>query len=247
MRRLPRDGWRPGELLAREGDPTVRPRKRGLSALDSERRHEGSDSERNPSRDTAPAWRSDGDTGRSFLWARRPKTDRTPDTAHPPERELDRARAPHIAPAGPVVVEEMHASRIKPRWLLAVLLEAMFMTQADATIVNLAGPSIRSDLGASGAELELVLGGYFLVGVAAFGTAYLGLVSGPGAAPATPAFIATGLALTALGAAAAAYRSTHSAVCWPSRPAPSRPATSSIRSWRSAPVAERGDTAIRAR
>jgi MFS family permease len=38
----------------------------------------------------------------------------------------------------------------------------MFMTQADATIVNVAGPSIHSALGASGAELELVIGGYFV-------------------------------------------------------------------------------------
>lgn len=87
------------------------------------------------------------------------------------------------------------------------------------------------------------------VGVAAFGTAYLGLLSGPGAAPATHAFavITTGFALTALGAGGAAYRATHSTVYAPSRPEPSRRATSSIRSWRSAPVAERGDTAIRAR
>jgi MFS family permease len=38
----------------------------------------------------------------------------------------------------------------------------MFMTQADATIVNVAGPSIHVGLGASGAELELVIGGYFV-------------------------------------------------------------------------------------
>ena len=38
----------------------------------------------------------------------------------------------------------------------------MFMTQADATIVNVAGPSIHSGLGGSGAELELVIGGYFV-------------------------------------------------------------------------------------
>jgi hypothetical protein len=87
------------------------------------------------------------------------------------------------------------------------------------------------------------------VGVAAFGTAYLGLLSAPGAAPATDAFavVTMGFALTALCAGAAAYRATHSALYPASRPDPSRRATSSIRSWRSAPVAERGDTAIRAR
>ena len=40
--------------------------------------------------------------------------------------------------------------------LLAVLLIAPFMAQADATIANVATPSISADLGASGAELELV-------------------------------------------------------------------------------------------
>ncbi len=49
-----------------------------------------------------------------------------------------------------------------PRWLLAVLLPMLFMYQADATIVNVATPSIRADLGASGAQLELVISGYLL-------------------------------------------------------------------------------------
>jgi MFS family permease len=47
-------------------------------------------------------------------------------------------------------------------WLLAVLLAMMFMYQADATIVNVATPSIHAHLGASGAALELVIGGYLL-------------------------------------------------------------------------------------
>lgn len=38
----------------------------------------------------------------------------------------------------------------------------LVMYQADATIVNVATPSIRGDLGASGAELELVISGYLL-------------------------------------------------------------------------------------
>src|SRR5919204_5416902 len=46
--------------------------------------------------------------------------------------------------------------------LLAVLLTPLFMTQADATIVNVANPSIHATLHASGAELELVVGGYLL-------------------------------------------------------------------------------------
>jgi MFS family permease len=46
--------------------------------------------------------------------------------------------------------------------LLAVLLTPLFLYQADATIVNVANPSIRSDLHASGAELQLIIGGYLL-------------------------------------------------------------------------------------
>jgi MFS family permease len=43
-----------------------------------------------------------------------------------------------------------------------VLLVGPFMAQADATIANVATPSIRADLGASGAALELVIGGYLI-------------------------------------------------------------------------------------
>jgi len=46
--------------------------------------------------------------------------------------------------------------------LLAVLLMAPSLAQADATIVNVATPSIGRDLGASGAALELVVGGYLI-------------------------------------------------------------------------------------
>ena len=47
-------------------------------------------------------------------------------------------------------------------WLLGVLLIAPFMAQVDATIANVATPSIHADLGASGAALELVIGGYLI-------------------------------------------------------------------------------------
>jgi hypothetical protein len=39
---------------------------------------------------------------------------------------------------------------------------APFMAQADATIANVAAPSIHADLGTSDAELELVIGGYLI-------------------------------------------------------------------------------------
>jgi MFS family permease len=49
-----------------------------------------------------------------------------------------------------------------PRLLLGLLLVAPFMAQADATIANVATPSIHADLHASGATLELVIGAYLI-------------------------------------------------------------------------------------
>jgi len=46
--------------------------------------------------------------------------------------------------------------------LLGVLLIGPFMAQADVTIVNVATPSIHAGLGASGAALQLVVGGYLI-------------------------------------------------------------------------------------
>jgi EmrB/QacA subfamily drug resistance transporter len=46
--------------------------------------------------------------------------------------------------------------------MLTVLLVGPFMAQADATIANVATPSIHADLGASGAMSELVIGGYLI-------------------------------------------------------------------------------------
>jgi MFS family permease len=55
------------------------------------------------------------------------------------------------------------AETSRHRWLLlGVLLTAPFMAQADVTIVNVATPSIHADLGASGAALQLVVGGYLI-------------------------------------------------------------------------------------
>jgi EmrB/QacA subfamily drug resistance transporter len=45
---------------------------------------------------------------------------------------------------------------------MGVLIFASFMDLLDATIVNVALPSIRRDLGASGAQLEWIVGGYLL-------------------------------------------------------------------------------------
>jgi predicted MFS family arabinose efflux permease len=51
---------------------------------------------------------------------------------------------------------------LRSGWLLGVLLVGPFMAQADATIVNVATPSMHADLGASAAALELVVGGYLI-------------------------------------------------------------------------------------
>ncbi len=50
----------------------------------------------------------------------------------------------------------------RPGALLAVLLTAPFLAQADATIANVATPAIQSGLGASAAAVELVVGGYLI-------------------------------------------------------------------------------------
>ena len=62
---------------------------------------------------------------------------------------------PGVRPAPPTRVP---ARRLHRGRMLAVLLAAPFMAQADATIANAASPSIRVGLGASGAALELVIG-----------------------------------------------------------------------------------------
>src|SRR5215510_14059397 len=107
------------------------------------------------------------------------------------------------------------------KWLLPVLLSMLFMYQADVTIVNVATPAIRDDLGASPAMLELVVSGYlvasatflitgarlghllgyrrvFLVGVGLFGVASLAC----GVAPAGPVLVAARVGQGVAGALA---------------------------------------------
>jgi EmrB/QacA subfamily drug resistance transporter len=56
------------------------------------------------------------------------------------------------------------ASGADPRrwWILAVMLTAEIMDLLDSTIVNVAGPSLKKDLGASAAQLQWIIGGYAL-------------------------------------------------------------------------------------
>jgi MFS family permease len=49
---------------------------------------------------------------------------------------------------------------VRPGWLLATVLTGQFMALLDVFIVNVAAPTLRSDLGASGGELQLVVAGY---------------------------------------------------------------------------------------
>ncbi|WP_432137445.1 MULTISPECIES: MFS transporter [unclassified Streptomyces] len=65
-----------------------------------------------------------------------------------------------VAPAA-VTTESKHpATDNRPRPLLTVLLAAQFMALLDVFIVNVAAPTIGSDLRASGADLQLVVAGY---------------------------------------------------------------------------------------
>jgi MFS family permease len=89
--------------------------------------------------------------------------------------------------------------------VLPVLLVPLFMYQADATIVNVANPSIHAHLQATGAELELVIGGYLLASATLFITgARLGQMRGyrrcflTGLAVFTLASLSCGLAPTPL-------------------------------------------------
>jgi MFS family permease len=60
------------------------------------------------------------------------------------------------------VPEAAQAAGPHPAWALAALLGAMFLGNVDVAIANIAGPSIRAGLHASGGELELIVSGYTL-------------------------------------------------------------------------------------
>jgi MFS family permease len=54
------------------------------------------------------------------------------------------------------------AAARRPGLALTALLGAMFLANVDVAIANIAAPSIRASLHASGGELELVVSGYTL-------------------------------------------------------------------------------------
>ncbi|MGH3448084.1 MAG: MFS transporter [Nocardioidaceae bacterium] len=73
----------------------------------------------------------------------------------------------HRPPASPPATAQPHHAPAEPpdrrKWLaLAVLMAAEFMNLVDATIVNVALPSIQRDLGASFSAVQWVTGGYAL-------------------------------------------------------------------------------------
>jgi MFS family permease len=89
----------------------------------------------------------------------------------------------------------------RSRWLLAVLLLGQFMVILDSQIVNVAAPTVRADLRASGAGLQLVIVGYVIAyAVLLIPFARLGGLVGParafliGLAAFTGASLACGLA-----------------------------------------------------
>ena len=51
---------------------------------------------------------------------------------------------------------------VSPRWALAVVLTGQFMAVLDASVVNVAAPSIHASLHTSGAGLQLVIAGYVI-------------------------------------------------------------------------------------
>lgn len=63
-------------------------------------------------------------------------------------------------PVSSTAISEAPGTDNGPRPLLAVVLAALFMAMLDVFIVNVAAPTIGSELQASGAELQLVVAGY---------------------------------------------------------------------------------------
>src|ERR1700745_3020306 len=65
-----------------------------------------------------------------------------------------------LTPDGHAGLRAARARPVRPGLVLAVVLIGQFMAVLDASIVNVAAPSIHASLRASGAGLQLVVAGY---------------------------------------------------------------------------------------
>src|SRR5262249_3835209 len=102
-----------------------------------------------------------GPSGTSPSWWPGPSRRRCP-RAHPP-----RDTHPSVVDA---IVDEQTATRAggtsgaRQRWLvLAIVLAGAFLVMVAISTANLAAPSMRSSLGASFGQIQLVVAGYVLV------------------------------------------------------------------------------------
>ena len=98
-----------------------------------------------------------------------------------------------------------HERPVRPGLVLAVVLIGQFMAVLDASIVNVAAPSIHASLRASGAGLQLVVAGYTITYAVLLVTgARLGDILGTGASS---------------WPGSCCSRWPRSAAAWPARPA----------------------------
>src|SRR3977135_604965 len=83
---------------------------------------------------------------------------------------LTRASRGGLAPAPRSTPLGGRERPVRPGLVLAVVLIGQFMAVLDASIVNVAAPSIHASLGASGAGLQLVVAGYTITYALLLGT-----------------------------------------------------------------------------
>ncbi|MFG2357591.1 MFS transporter [Streptomyces sp. NPDC048521] len=87
-------------------------------------------------------------------------TDSDAPAAANPDPPVIGSALPTSGHAPTVTDSEAPATDNRPRLLLTVLLAALFMAALDVFIVNVAAPTIGSELHSSGADLQLVIAGY---------------------------------------------------------------------------------------
>ena len=78
------------------------------------------------------------------------------------EEDRDRLGDPFVMTQPEPAAIANYGLSTRQKLLLALILTGQFMAVLDASIVNVAIPTIRRDLGASGAELQLIVAGYVI-------------------------------------------------------------------------------------